>query len=71
MEDAKTIFALKPLNGVDMEEITVADIQRHLSSGSFSSLELTEWTLSRIEQVKSFHIQNPTLSHPSNSQSPI
>ncbi|OBT51843.1 hypothetical protein VE04_07315 [Pseudogymnoascus sp. 24MN13] len=54
MEDAKTIFALKPLNGVDMEEITVADIQRHLSSGSFSSLELTEWTLSRIEQTNSY-----------------
>lgn len=53
MEDAQTIFALKPLNGVDMEEITVADIQHHLSSGRFSSLELTEWTLSRIEQVLS------------------
>ncbi|OBT85216.1 hypothetical protein VE02_05220 [Pseudogymnoascus sp. 03VT05] len=54
MEDPKIVFALKPLNGVDMEEITVADIQRHLSSGRFSSLELTEWTLSRIEQTNSY-----------------
>ncbi|KFY33541.1 hypothetical protein V495_08293, partial [Pseudogymnoascus sp. VKM F-4514 (FW-929)] len=54
MEDPKEIFALKPLNGVDMEEITVAEIQRHLTTGSFTSSELTEWTLNRIEQTNSY-----------------
>ncbi|KFY09067.1 hypothetical protein V492_05651 [Pseudogymnoascus sp. VKM F-4246] len=54
MEDPKTMFALKPLNDVDMEEITVAEIQQHLNSGRFSSLELTEWTLNRIEQTNSY-----------------
>jgi hypothetical protein len=63
MEDPKEIFALKPLNGVDMEEITVAEIQHHLTTGSFTSSELTEWTLNRIEQVKSFRKKMP-LSEP-------
>lgn len=51
MEDPKLIFALNPLNGVDMDEITVAEIQDHLSNGIFTSSELTKWTLDRIEKV--------------------
>lgn len=51
MQHPDVLFALKPLNGVDMEEISLHDLQRHLSSGTFSSRELTEWSLDRIEQV--------------------
>jgi hypothetical protein len=52
-QDPKPIFALNPLNGCDMDEITVAEIQHHLSFGTFSSVDLTEWSLDRIKQVRS------------------
>ena len=55
MEDPKpeprTILALNPLNGCDMEEITITEIQHHLIFGTFSSVDLTEWSLDRIKQV--------------------
>ncbi|KFY44701.1 hypothetical protein V494_01368 [Pseudogymnoascus sp. VKM F-4513 (FW-928)] len=54
MEGPKHIFALKHLKGVDMEEITVAEIQHHLAFNSFSSSDLTEWTLNRVKQTNHY-----------------
>jgi hypothetical protein len=52
------IFTLEPLNGIDLGElieVTVDQIQHHLEAGAYSSLELTEWCLRRIEKV-SYHL---------------
>jgi hypothetical protein len=48
---AAEIFRVNDLNGVVMAEISVDELQRHLSSGSFTSQELTTWTIDRINQV--------------------
>jgi hypothetical protein len=51
MDTPKEIFRVDPLNGVDMEEISIDELQGHLTKGTFTSLELTDWTLHRIERV--------------------
>lgn len=48
---AAEIFRISKLNGVDMEEITIDELQEHLSKGSFNSAELTRWSIMRIHQA--------------------
>lgn len=48
---AVEIFKILTLNNVDMEEITIDELQGHLSKSSFTSSELTSWSITRIQQA--------------------
>lgn len=49
--DIPPVFLLERLESIDLFEITIQDLQRHLSNGSFTSKQYVEFCLSRIQQV--------------------
>jgi len=50
-DDVPNIFCVGKLNGVDLYESTIHEIQQHLEHGSFTSLEYTKFCIDRIHAV--------------------
>jgi amidase len=53
MPISESVTAQSGFSGIDMLNVTVAELQRELSSASFTSAELTEFYLARIERLDS------------------
>jgi hypothetical protein len=45
------VFQLKPLNSIDLFEVSLTDLQGHLMNGSFTSVDYIRFCLERIRQV--------------------
>lgn len=49
---ALAIFRVPLLNSIQIEEISIDELQQHLALGTFTSYELTIFCLERIRQVR-------------------
>jgi hypothetical protein len=60
--DVPTVFKLELLNTIDLFEVSLPDLQKHMSDGKFSSVEYVKFCLERIRKVSKSRYARATVA---------